>query len=567
MIEVRLRLLSAAAGAALSLAVPPAATAQVNSAWSATYVDPALAPADDFATAAAIDANGDVYAATWSVAPPATSSNFLKYGANGALLWSTTQGPSGVYYLDAFAEPSGGALFFGRLDAVSAPGGSWVVTRIDAAGALVWTDTYAANAFSSEHAYCVRDAAGGAIVVGTRDSLYNARIFVRSYSPSGALNYHSEFNSLGWTRLFDAAPLLGGVVVCGTTYTGGVVAAISPSGTLLWSRNPSSAVWSLDVDERTGSIAVFESPYMQAATSSAVHVFDSTGSELWSGGISGPGWQASSRLWCEFASDGALWLAGTVAIAGVNRELLLRYDSTGTRTLTRVGGAPNEASGRAIVGAAGQIWLTVSRWANSSPTSARVEQIDVLGNTNWRQSLGSPMAAAVASSGGRIVAVGTNSWMLGVNDAYVESIDARGSPDGYCSAQVNSLGCTPNLVFAGSSSASASSGFAISVSRLVNQTTGLFFYGTNGSAAVPFLGGTLCVAGPLRRCPLLATGGNAAPAHDCSGSLSLDFNAFASTAPALQQPGATVYVQAWSRDPSAIPGTNLSSALHYVVLP
>jgi hypothetical protein len=66
---------------------------------------------------------------------------------------------------------------------------------------------------------------------------------------------------------------------------------------------------------------------------------------------------------------------------------------------------------------------------------------------------------------------------------------------------------------------------------------------------------------------LLATGGNAAPAHDCSGSLSLDFNAFASTAPALQQPGATVYVQAWSRDPSAIPGTNLSSALHYVVLP
>jgi hypothetical protein len=152
-------------------------------------------------------------------------------------------------------------------------------------------------------------------------------------------------------------------------------------------------------------------------------------------------------------------------------------------------------------------------------------------------------------------------------DGIVQEVDVRNSPDGYCTAQVNSLGCTPAITFAGNASASEASGFVVSVSRVLNQKTGLFFSGTSGVASVPFHGGTLCVAGPLARCALLDTGGSASPANDCSGVLSIGLDALASNSPALSQPGTTVFVQAWSHDPAASSTTNISSALHFVVLP
>jgi hypothetical protein len=149
----------------------------------------------------------------------------------------------------------------------------------------------------------------------------------------------------------------------------------------------------------------------------------------------------------------------------------------------------------------------------------------------------------------------------------VQQLDVRESPDGYCTAQVNSLGCTPALTFAGNASASQASGFVVSVNRVLNQKSGLFFCGTSGVANVPFHGGTLCVAGPLARSALLDSGGNPSPANDCSGALSIDLDALAGNSPALSQSGTAVFVQAWSHDPGAPSTTNLSSALHFVVLP
>jgi hypothetical protein len=73
--------------------------------------------------------------------------------------------------------------------------------------------------------------------------------------------------------------------------------------------------------------------------------------------------------------------------------------------------------------------------------------------------------------------------------------------------------------------------------------------------------------------PLASTGGNAGAASDCSGAVSLDMNAFASGAlggnPAAQLtlPGTRVWMQAWSRDSGSPSGTNLASALTFVVLP
>lgn len=144
----------------------------------------------------------------------------------------------------------------------------------------------------------------------------------------------------------------------------------------------------------------------------------------------------------------------------------------------------------------------------------------------------------------------------------------------YCTTKVNSLGCAPAIVATGASSASSTSGFTIDCTTMLNNKNGVLFYGISGQASMPFQGGTLCVAAPIKRTPAVNSGGNPPP-NDCSGVCSLDMNAFAAGAlggsplPALQVVGTTVDCQWWSRDPGFAPpnNTSLSNGLRYVVGP
>ena len=142
----------------------------------------------------------------------------------------------------------------------------------------------------------------------------------------------------------------------------------------------------------------------------------------------------------------------------------------------------------------------------------------------------------------------------------------------YCTAKLNSLGCSPSIAAAGTPSASASSGFTLSASQVRNNKAGLLFYGTTGASSAPFQGGILCVAAPIRRTPALNSGGSSS-GSDCSGVYSLDFNAFArgslggAPLPALSLPGTTVDCQFWGRDPGfpAPNNTTLSNGMHFTI--
>jgi hypothetical protein len=141
------------------------------------------------------------------------------------------------------------------------------------------------------------------------------------------------------------------------------------------------------------------------------------------------------------------------------------------------------------------------------------------------------------------------------------------APWKYGVAQRNSLGCTPAIGSSGTPSATASSGFSITCSQVINNKTGLLFYSTTGAAAAPFLGGFLYCKAPTMRTPTRNSFGSAS-GSDCSGHFSIDFDAWihGGSDPALVF-GRSVWAQWWSRDPGAASTTNLSDAITFVIGP
>jgi hypothetical protein len=137
-------------------------------------------------------------------------------------------------------------------------------------------------------------------------------------------------------------------------------------------------------------------------------------------------------------------------------------------------------------------------------------------------------------------------------------------PVSYCASQSNALGCTALLTSTGLASATLPSPFTLVAQNLTNQRPATLFYGFAPSA-LPFSGGTLCVASPLFRTAVQSTSGST-NGVDCSGVLAFNFNALIQSGAApLLTPGTVVYAQA-----SYAQGAGVriqSDALAFTILP
>lgn len=138
-------------------------------------------------------------------------------------------------------------------------------------------------------------------------------------------------------------------------------------------------------------------------------------------------------------------------------------------------------------------------------------------------------------------------------------------PSVYCTAKVNSAGCTPAISSSGIASATLGAGFTVAAANVLNQRNGLLFYGVNGANSAPFQGGILCVSAPLRRLPIASSGGSPSGV-DCSGGYAYDFNARVASGvdPALIA-GVRVHAQWYSRDPQSSFAVGLTNALAFEV--
>ena len=137
---------------------------------------------------------------------------------------------------------------------------------------------------------------------------------------------------------------------------------------------------------------------------------------------------------------------------------------------------------------------------------------------------------------------------------------------GYCVSGTSSAGCAVTIASTGVPSASAGSGFVVSLAHAPTGRATSLVYGLTGPAATPFFGATLCVAPPLTRTSVRFVD-SSDPA--CGGGASLDFNArIASGLDPRLVAGATVSMQWHVRDAATVVGTLVASdALRVVIQP
>jgi len=135
----------------------------------------------------------------------------------------------------------------------------------------------------------------------------------------------------------------------------------------------------------------------------------------------------------------------------------------------------------------------------------------------------------------------------------------------YCTAKTNSAGCTPTVDCAGYPSASASFGFTVNCSQVLNQSVGTCLVSASGRARIPFLGGTLCVAAPWTSSQPVHAGGSIPPVVDCSGTWSIDLNSHLYFGRPLSA-GSVIDCQWWGRE-LGLASAQLSDALEVVMMP
>jgi hypothetical protein len=135
----------------------------------------------------------------------------------------------------------------------------------------------------------------------------------------------------------------------------------------------------------------------------------------------------------------------------------------------------------------------------------------------------------------------------------------------YCTGKLNSSGCLPAIGSQGTSSMGGTDDFHITASNIVNDRSGIMFYGS-ASSMVPFLGGTLCVAAPHKRTSMQNSGN--VNGTSCSGSFDFHFTQ-AQMAGAGLMTGSKFYAQYWYRDPlhQDSTGIGLTNAVEVTLCP
>ncbi|MCY3000442.1 MAG: hypothetical protein NTV21_01340 [Planctomycetota bacterium] len=593
---------STAALALLSLT----AHAQSNLAWLARH-DSGLAQAD-YGRACAVDAAGNVvvvgksYNPSIGFPPPPPSADFeiVSYTAGGTQSWSLRRDAFGDddTPLDITCDAAGNVYVCGY--SWSGTTIQWSVIKVSAAGAFQWIRHHSGAGSSANFARAVTiDGAGNVLVCGNESTLASGNdALVRCYDPAGNVLWSTAFDGGGsGDDTLYALTILpgGGLAACGQfgSAAGALdagVARFTAGGALLsklafdgGANLTDGAAALCAIDAQTVALAGWTTTATTGEDWLVARVDLAANTLTWKRTLAGAG--ATNERCRNVALDarGVLWSAGPLSVAGSGLDLgTRRHDLAGNLLSIDTWGTPgafDDQVMKLMPGDAGQMYVA-GYVVPAAGASMAVLQYDESGARNWAATFTTPgtpdarILDAALSDTGFLCGIGqTANGAVGGYDMLTLQVDLNASPQASCTPKLNTLGCAPVLSFVGSSSASATSGFTTHARQVRNQKSGVYFYGFAATAPLSFLGGTLCVATPLRRALVLASGGSNASLDDCTGVLSFDWNAFSHGLlggfpdPSLAVAGTSIHTQVWSRDPGSTFNASLSNTLSFVVLP
>jgi hypothetical protein len=175
-------------------------------------------------------------------------------------------------------------------------------------------------------------------------------------------------------------------------------------------------------------------------------------------------------------------------------------------------------------------------WSRSHPADGHSAQSGVFGSTPQPFDLAFCVDVATASDG-----------------------CASSLATSYCTAKVNSSGCTPSI-----SARLQGLDLSIDAEQVLAGELGILFYGVSGPGGGPFQGGFLCVTPPAVRTGVQTSTATGSP--PCPGVYTFNFSAHVASGkdPTLVA-GQQVWAQYWTRDGAAPSGSGLTDGLTFTV--
>lgn len=182
-------------------------------------------------------------------------------------------------------------------------------------------------------------------------------------------------------------------------------------------------------------------------------------------------------------------------------------------------------------------WAHASRWFDTGTTSweswlrvhdgasgAIVAQIDSPSGSSGTV-LNSGRVVGIGDLDGDDLpdlAIGYPALSTGIARIYGSPFEAAGMPHVYCEAKPSSAACSASIGTSDPSAmpVSGSSDYAVLATQVQGEKAGMLIGGMSGASIISAFGGTLCVRPPLKRSPLLFSGGTGADA--CDGPLLVD---------------------------------------------
>lgn len=212
---------------------------------------------------------------------------------------------------------------------------------------------------------------------------------------------------------------------------------------------------------------------------------------------------------------------------------------------------------RVLAGPLNELWV-LSPWGqlgDARPTHWILEELDRYhySATRFEAFPTSPSGDVGSFVGLAGVSEGVAVWGTlgpqadGTTDGRTLVVDTSSRPLGYCSVEPTPLGCEPLLSYTGRLW-DTQRPMHLFATGLTNQSSALCLYSTTGPNSTPFLGGTLCVAPPLRRSAVKPTGGSTLVGVDCTGTFSVQLEVLLAPDPFAHVPGNQIFLQVWSRD-------------------